>query len=324
MAKKIAMTGATGFAGRHAVAELLRRGYAVVALARDPARAELPSGIDIVAGHLEDQAALAKLVQGADVVVHLGGVIAAHRLDYFRYNTGPTRALAEAAVSAGVKRFVFASSLAAREAGLSFYGGSKFAAEQALQKFDSRLNTIILRAPAIYGPGDRGTLPLIKQLTRRIAMIPGGRKQRFSLIHVKDFARVLADAVTGDTVGTFELSDGRPRGYGWDDLIGVAERAQGRTIHPVFLPKPLVAGVALVAGGVARLTGKPGMVNPGKVRELYHDDWVARGPGLRLADPIIFAQGFPETLAWYREAGWLPHRRPADRSSARINREAGE
>lgn len=325
MSKTIAMTGATGFAGRHAVNELLKRGHRIVALARDPARAGLPPGVEVVAGHLEDGASLATLVRDADAVVHLAGMIAAARPgDYFRYNTFPTRALAEAAMHAGVGRFVFASSLAAREEGLSVYGDSKSAAEHALRQLDGRLSKIILRAPAIYGPGDRGTLPLVRQLTGGIALIPGRRKQRFSLIHVEDFSRILGDVLDSDVSGTWELSDGTPGGYGWDDLIGIAQAAGERAIHPVFLPRPLVAGAALLAGSLARLTGKPGMVNPGKVRELYHGDWVARGPGLALAAPVTFAQGFPGTLAWYRAAGWLPSRREADRSNANSHREAGE
>jgi nucleoside-diphosphate-sugar epimerase len=316
MSKTIAVTGATGFAGRHAVAELLKRGHRIVALARHPARAGLPAEVDIVEGDLEQAAALAKLVRGADTVVHLAGAITAVQPgDYFRYNTFPTRALAEAAVRAGVRRFVFASSLAAREQELSSYGASKFAAEQALRQFDGSLSTIMLRAPAIYGPGDRGTLPLIRELTHGVAMIPGRRAARFSLLYVEDFARILGDAVASDAAGLLDVCDGTPGGYGWDDLIAIAGEAEGRTIRPVFLPKPLVAGVAFLAGGIARLTGKPGMVNPGKVNELYHRDWVARGPGWPLASPITFARGYPETLAWYRAAGWLPRAAGADRSS---------
>lgn len=323
MTKTIAITGATGFVGRHAASELVKRGHRVVALVRDPARA--PEGVSVVPGHLEDGAALATLVRDADAVVHLAGVIAAiDRGGYFRYNTTATRALGDAAMEAGVKRFVFASSLAAREVGLSHYGDSKAAAEQALRHFNGRLSAIILRAPAIYGPGDRATLPLIKQLVGQISLIPGGREQRFSMLYVKDFARIIADAVIGEVTGTFELSDGTRGGYGWRNLIEIAQSADGESRPVVFLPRPLVAGLAALAGGMSRLTRKPGMINPGKVRELYHHDWVARGPGVPLDDVITFARGFPETLSWYRAEGWLPPRREADRSSASFNREAGQ
>ena len=56
------------------------------------------------------------------------------------------------------------------------------------------------------------------------------------------------------------------------------------------------------------------MVNRGKITELYQADWVSGPSGLALEHPITFATGFPETLAWYRKAGWLPLPPGADRS----------
>jgi len=73
--------------------------------------------------------------------------------------------------------------------------------------------------------------------------------------------------------------------------------------------------VAVAAEGWARLSGKPGLVNRGKIAELYHPDWVSREGTLALPDPTDFEQGFAETVNWYRGAGWLPAARPADRSS---------
>jgi nucleoside-diphosphate-sugar epimerase len=314
MGKTIAITGATGFAGGHAAAELLKRGHRLVALARDPARARLTGDVRIVKGDLENSAALADLLRGADAVVHLAGAIMAlTRRDYFAVNESGTAAVAAAAQQAGVRRFVYVSSLAAREPQLSTYAASKRAAEQALEAGMASLNAIILRPPVVYGPGDRGTLPLIAGLTRPIVLIPGRPAARFSLIHAEDLARAIADAVEGKTRGCFELSDGTEGGYGWADLIAAAGRAEGITIRPVFLPKFLPAAVALAASGISRLTGKPGMVSPGKIAELYHRDWVARGPGWPLADATGFEAGFARTVEWYRREGWLPPGRGTDR-----------
>lgn len=310
MGKTIAITGATGFAGGHAAAELLKRGHRLVALVRDPARARLDGDVRIVKGDLENSAALADLLRGADAVVHLAGAIMAlTRRDYFNVNERGTAAVAAAAEQAGVHRFVHVSSLAAREPQLSAYAASKRAAELGL---DTSRNAIILRPPVVYGPGDRGTLPLIAALTRPIAMIPGRREARFSLIHAEDLARVIADAVESGARGYFELSDGTAGGYGWADLIAAAQRVEGMSIRPVFLPKFLPAAAALAASGISRLTGKPGMVSPGKIAELYHGDWVARGPGWPLADATGFEAGFARTVEWYRREGWLPPGRGTD------------
>lgn len=317
MSKTIAITGATGFAGGHAAAELLKRGHRLVALVRDPARARLSGDVRIVEGDLENAAALAALVRGADAVVHLAGAITAlSRQDYFTVNEQGTAAVAAAAERAGLKRFVHVSSLAAREPQLSAYAASKRAAEQVLEAGVASLNAIILRPPVVYGPGDRGTLPLVAALTRPIAVIPSRSAARFSLIHVEDLARVIADAVESGRRGCHEISDGTLGGYGWADLIAAAQRVEGISIRPIFLPKFVPSVVAAAASGISRLTGKPGMVSPGKIAELYHGDWVARGPGLPLADPVGFEAGFARTVEWYRREGWLPPGRGPDRRRA--------
>ena len=317
MTKTIAISGATGFAGGFAVAELLRRGHTLRALVRKPSAARLPAVVTMIAGDLHDGDALDRLVQGADVVVHLAGAISAlQRHDYFRVNAHGTVAIAEAAIRGHVPRFVHISSLAARQPELSAYGASKRAGEDAIAKLMAPLNAVIIRPPAVYGPSDRATLPLIKALTQSIAVIPGRRDCRFSLIHVADLARIIADAAETDVTGLHEVSDGKADGYSWPDLIAIASAERGAPVRPLFLPRFVPHAAAVVAEGLSRLTGKPGMVSRDKVAELYHSGWVARGGGLRLADPIAFARGLHETLAWYREALWLPRGPAADRSAA--------
>jgi nucleoside-diphosphate-sugar epimerase len=316
MSRIVAITGASGFAGSHAVAELARRGYRLRALVRNPERAGLAAGVEMVRGDLASPDALRQLVTGTDALVHLAGALTAFgREGYFRVNEQGTQALVEAALAAGTGRFVHMSSLAAREPQLSLYGASKRAGEEAVAKHAAALNAVIIRPPAVYGPGDRGTLPLIRELTRPIAAIPGRRDARFSLIHVRDLARIVADSIEGEEQGIHEVSDGKTGGYGWAELIEAAAALRGAPIRALFLPRVVPDAVAFGAEAVSRLSGKPGLVNRGKVAELYHLDWVCREGTLALPDPVGFAQGLAETVAWYRDAGWLPQGSPADRSS---------
>lgn len=319
----IAMTGASGFAGAHAVRELVRRGHRVRALVRDPRKATFGDNVDIVQGDLLSEAALRSLLDGADTVVHLAGTISAlSARDYFRTNAEGTSALAEAAAHQHMKRFVHVSSLSARAPHLSAYGASKKAGEDAVVSTMHGHNAVIIRPPAVYGPGDRATLPLLQALTRRTAIVPGRSDARFSLIHATDLALLIADAVTADIQGIHEVSDGTPGGYGWPELLEIAGRASGHAIRPVYLPQSLVSAVGWGAETWSKLSRKPGMVSRDKVRELYHRDWVARDGALRAADPITFSKGFPETLAWYRAAGWLPAPAAADRSETTLNKDA--
>lgn len=314
MSLRIAITGATGFAGGHTVNELLRRGHRLRALVRNPDAAGLKD-IELVKGDLASRDALTALVKDADAVVHLAGALTAFdRAGYFSVNANGTEALLDAAMAAGTPRFVHVSSLAAREPRLSHYAGSKRAAEEAVSRRSGALNAVIIRPPAVYGPGDKGTLPLIRELTRPVAAIPGRRDARFSLIHARDLARIIAASIEGGEQGIVEVSDGKPGGYAWPDLIAAASALRGAPVRAVFLPRAIPSAVALGAEGLARLQGRPGMVNRGKIAELYHPDWVSREGPLALADPIGFERGFAETVAWYRAAGWLPPGPSPDRS----------
>jgi nucleoside-diphosphate-sugar epimerase len=119
-------------------------------------RREQPDGDNVqwVRGDLDDRAALKRLVDGADAVIHVAGVINAPDPEGFeRGNVAGTLAMLAAATAGGVQRFVHVSSLAAREPELSLYGGSKARAEELVR--GSGLDWAITRPPAVYGPGDR-------------------------------------------------------------------------------------------------------------------------------------------------------------------------
>jgi nucleoside-diphosphate-sugar epimerase len=308
----VAITGATGFAGQHLIARLDKMGAAMRLLVRAGPRTCGFGNAETIIGSLEDAAALKSLVNGASAVIHLAGATAApDRRAYFRTNAEGSERLADIAIAAGVRRFIHVSSLAAREPALSAYGASKREAEERLLARKDRLQLAILRPPAVYGPGDRSTLPLLAQLVRRVALIPGTRIGRFSLIQVEDLARLLADSLASDLNGIYEVSDGTAGGYGWKDLIAAAVRSEGRAIRPIFMPRAAMMAIATVAAAVSK---KP-PVTPDKVRELYHENWVVQG-GLAADKPVTFADGFTRTIAWYREQGWLPRRAGADTRQA--------
>ncbi|MGE0211272.1 MAG: NAD-dependent epimerase/dehydratase family protein [Parvibaculaceae bacterium] len=323
MSGTIAITGATGFVGRRTARALVAAGFAVKALVRRP---ELLSEgerelLQPVRGDLLDGSALAQLVRGADAVVHCAGELADPR-HFDAVNVRGTAQLAKAARDAGVRRFVHVSSLAAREPGLSSYGESKHAGEAVVRATLSDTG-YILRPPAVYGPGDRATLPLIAQLTRSTAFLPGSSLQRFSLIHVDDLARALVVLVSADGpgMGMHELDDGHRDGYSWQDLATIAGTAQGKRVKVVHLPEAVLGAAAFASEGWSWLSGHRPALTRGKVAELHHRDWVCRHDLLdRTHDwkPAIgFAEGFTQTLAWYREHGWLPAAAGATRTPAR-------
>lgn len=314
--KRIALTGATGFVGRAVTRLLAARDHELSILARDPARLDGAIEARVVKGDLFNKTALAELATGCDAVLHLAGAIRALRREgYFAVNRDGTVNLARAALEGGVKRFVHVSSLAAREPQLSPYGASKLAAEEALSSLGGTLATLIVRAPAVYGPGDEATLPLLKLLMSPVAFLPGRREQRFSLIHVDDLAAVLCDAVESGRTGLVEVDD-LSGGHNWEGLAALTRAAFGTPRRSLFVPYALAGAAGLAMDGLSAVSGRAHMVSLGKMRELYHPDWVAAGGNWPRPNPIALGEGLPETIRWYQARGKLP-RAAAESRSAR-------
>jgi nucleoside-diphosphate-sugar epimerase len=181
---------------------------------------------------------------------------------------------------------VLISSLAAREPHLSFYAASKRAGETKLEAVarDTGLSCAVLRPPAIYGPGDRELLPLFRLMARGIAPFPGARDARASLLHVSDLAGAAVALLESDAQGTYELHDGQPNGYGWQDIADtVARVADRRRVWRVRIPGGILRGAARVNLAASRLFRYQPMLTPGKVNELRHPDWVCDNTDLSRA-----------------------------------------
>ncbi len=303
----IALTGSTGFVGRAVLSQCLGAGHNVRALVRNLTKPEAKN-LTLVKGDLSDEAALAHLVMGCSSVIHIAGAIQANSRDEFlRVNRDGTRAMLQAASNAGVRQFVFVSSLAAREPQISGYAESKRLAEEVLRAYDGKMKITILRPSAIYGPGDKATLPLIKSLLMPVAIVPGAKANRFSLVHVNDFASICIAAADGQGAGLFEIDD-MAGGYTWADLASLTRQNFASPRKLVHLPFTAAAAFAALGALASRINGKPAMLSRGKVRELYHKDWVANGSGWPRLNPVKIESGLPQTIQWYREQGLLPQR----------------
>lgn len=301
----VAVTGATGFVGQAFLDAAETAGIEVRALTRRgmPRR----RGVEWQRGDLHNRTTLAKLVERAEAVIHIAGVVNTPDPTGFHLgNVEGTLALVEAAVAAGVPRLVFVSSLAAREPRLSAYGASKRKAEQVVAA--SGLDWTIVRPPAIYGPRDREILELFK-LASRWGVVPMPPKGRASLIHVDDLARLLLALVPGGesvTHRTFEADDGRPNGWTHRELAQAIGQAVGRKVWAPHLPEPLLRAAAVLDTTLRRARAQ---ITPDRVGYMVHRDWVARAgagvPDSLWRPEIPTGEGLRATAKWYRAQGWL-------------------
>lgn len=309
-----AVTGATGFIGRHLVRQLAQSGWRVrLLMRRDPVIAQWRSARpEIVAGSLADPAALERLVEGADAVIHVAGLIKATSRDaFFHVNRDGAAQLARVVRErAPQAHFMLVSSLAAREPSLSDYAASKAAGEQVVREIVGARATV-LRPSAVYGPGDRETLLFFQLARQRFVPLLGSADARAALIHVGDLCRLIEALAAGPPRGTtLTAADARPTGYLWEEVLGAAARAVGNARPSLFrAPRVLLRTVAL-AGDAGRALGTANMLNSQKLRELLHADWsvsaeeLASVPGW--APEFDLDAGFADAVAWYRAEGWLP------------------
>jgi nucleoside-diphosphate-sugar epimerase len=330
---KALVTGANGFIGSHLVEELLARGHVVRCFVRRTSDLRWLAGrhVQYAYGDVGDAVALARAVEGVDGVFHVAGITRAFSGEEFRrVNVEGTRRILEAAAarSGGPPRVVHLSSIAAagpsfdgvpaREGDacrpVSLYGASKAAAETAVRAFADRVPATIVRPPIVYGPRDRGVLALFRMAARGIVLQAGLARRLFSIVHVRDLARGVADvgergralSSSRGTEGIYYLADGA---YAWADLARAAGEALGRTVRVIRLPRALTCVAALSGDLVGRLRGRPFVVNLDKVREGTRGHWVCQSSSAReqlgFAPEYGLARGFEDTAGWYRDHGWL-------------------
>jgi len=299
---KLAITGGTGFVGRHLINLAVARKHAVRALARTP-QSSIP-GVEWVEGAIDPARNLEALVEGADAIIHVAGAInAADRAGFASCNIDGTAAVIAAAQRAGVNRLVHVSTLAAREPALSDYGWSKAEAERRVEA--SGLEWTIIRPPAVYGPGDREMLELFKMAARGILLLPPAG--RLSLIEVGDLARLLlACARNPGKRAIYEVDDGTVRGIAHKELARALGDAVGKRVLTLRMPRTALQAASLLDRALRR--GKAKLTRD-RVRYFCHPDWVARrsmAPPVRLWKPKMpYAEGLRLTAEAYRKAGWL-------------------
>jgi nucleoside-diphosphate-sugar epimerase len=309
----ILLTGATGFVGGALARRWATTGLpgtehtAIHALVRDPASApaqELAAlGVRLVPGDLRDTAALAAACAGADVVVHAAAdTVMSDRMTAWAVAVEGTRALYQAAAQAGVRRFIFISSLAVfagttgevvESAPLvpsgDLYVDTKIAAEQALQEEAAAPGApelTILRLAWVYGAGSANwTTKPIQDAQAGKLFIPGDGHLMFSYVYVDNVVDAVTAAIRAPHTGIYHIFDGSTT---YKEFMSAYCAMAGT--RPRRLPLPMVQVIAAGNDLYARLTGKYTALTPRTVRALSRKRPISSSSGEKAV----------------RELGWHP------------------
>jgi nucleoside-diphosphate-sugar epimerase len=236
----VVVTGAAGFLGGHLVETLVARGWTVRALVRNPDAVALPPAVRV--GRLDlpdviDEASLA----GADAVVHSAWSIReTDPARAARQNVEGTKRLLEAARRAGVKTFVFVSSVAAAPDAPNQYARTKDAAEKLLDP----ARDLVVRPGTILAKGGGGIFGLMRDLMQKLHVVPlfGGGRQPLQTVHVDDVCEAIARAIERGVTGAVNVAEPAPLSFR-DVLRMTAARANVRCL---FVPLPFGPMLALV------------------------------------------------------------------------------
>ena len=316
----LSVTGATGFLGWNITDVFLRHGWDVRAVVRPGNLKSLPVRAKVIEAALEP-AALTKAFAGSEVVVHCAALVRAQSEEVFNaVNIEGTRAAAEAARRVGA-RFIQISSQAAGgpgttahprserdvDAPVNAYGRSKLASETAVRT-TPRLEWTILRPSAVYGPRDRGFLPLFRMAQRGFLFSPTPPHTPYTLIHVSDLVEavrltVLSSAAIGETM---YIGHDSPRtAY---QVMRVLGSASGRRAKPHRIPGFILSAAAAM-GDRSWKKGSVPLVDSGRVAEFRAPGFVCAVERARdvlgFEADVALEDGVARTARWYRDQGWL-------------------
>lgn len=316
--RKVLVTGANGFVGRPLCAEMFRQGWEVRSAVRTSSQFADALKDNVVVGNIDANTNWAEALSGIDVVIHLAArvhVMNEHVADplteFLAINLYGTTNLARQAAAAGVKRFIYVSSVKVngeltlkghpfvesnKPQPQDFYAASKWQAEQALQDIsqETGMEIVIVRPPLVYGPGVKANfIKLLAMVDRGIPLPIANVQNSRSLIYVANLVDALITCATHPAVAgqTYLVSDGE------DVSTPQLVRAMANALHRPNRVFPIP--IALMRGA-AKLFGKSAVIDR-FTQSLVIDSSKIRNE-LGWQPPYTMAQGLQATAEWYRQS----------------------
>jgi len=268
---KVLVTGASGFVGNATCSRLVVQGMDVIGSVRHPPTRPLP-GVDYrIVGDLSANTDWCDALTGVDAIIHCAARVhvmresAADSLVAFRAtNVAGTEQLARQAAAAGVRRFVFLSSVKVNGEGGSLayretdppapqdaYGISKYEAECGLREIaaETGMEVVMVRSPLIYGPGVKANFQaLMRALVRGIPLPLGAIHNRRSMVALDNVVDLIVTCIEHLAAAneTFLVSDGED--LSTTELIRRLARAMDRPARLIPIPTMVLMACATLLG----------------------------------------------------------------------------
>lgn len=322
------VTGASGFIGSNLIRLLNQKGYKPYALLRKTSRLDLleNAGYVPVYGDVTNDDVISQLPKTVNTVIHCAGAIkSVHKDNYLNDNAMGTLHLLEGAKLhlPNLRRIILLSSQAAAGPSLpnqfksetdrcnpvSQYGISKAKMEEAVLERFPEMPLVIVRPPSVYGPGDRESLSFFKMVKSGFVPCVNRNRMAMSFIYVDDLLEGLCRLAAAPQVPEKLYYMTSQDEVALSEFLKIIGRCMNKKYLTINVPKPMVSLSARMSLTIGRLSGKPSILNPDKVKEMVELRWVASGERFRKLFPDMtftpLETGIERSLSWYRQKGWL-------------------
>lgn len=336
MAKKILITGASGFIGSFLMEKALQKGFVTWAGIRaGSSREYLRDGrIQFIDLNFSDKGKLVAQLRefvsangNFDYIVHNAGVTkSVDPADFDRVNHHFTANFIDALTEAGCapEKFVLMSSLSIMgpgdEAGYSpillsdrprpntAYGKSKLAAEDHLRA-KAGFPYLILRPTGVYGPREKDYFMMIKTILSGLDVSAGMKEQRLTFIYVRDLVDAAFLALESPVTGkAYFVAEGRV--YTDKEYTSLVRDILGKKfVLRLKLPLAVIRLVSAVSEEISKITKKPATLNRDKFKIMKQRNWICEVEPLQnelgFAAKYDLRRGLEESVRWYKDNQWI-------------------